>query len=157
MGEIFLQRGFGFSSVWASTRALCPPHQPQKQAYVERYHRSYKYECVLVHRPATLQEATEVTRAYQEHYNWQRPHQGRSCHNVPPFIAHPQLPHLPALPSEVDPDRWLDQVHGRAYIRHVGADGCVTVDGRSYYVGLQHKGKTVARLFNAPDRLFEVS
>src|SRR5215472_495070 len=67
---------------------VCPPHQPQKQAYVERYHRSYKYECLLVHRPATVQAAIEVTLAYQEHYNWQRPHQGRSCHNVPPRTAH---------------------------------------------------------------------
>ena len=134
---------------------VCPPHQPQKQAYVERYHRSYKYECVLLHRPATLQEATEVTRAYQEHYNWQRPHQGRSCHNMPPRMAHRELPQLPALPSEVDPERWVDQLHGQAYVRHVGADGCVTVDERPYYVGLQHKGKTVALLVNAPSRSFE--
>jgi hypothetical protein len=112
---------------------VCPPHQQQKQAYVERYHRSYKYECLLVHRPGTLQEASDVTRAYQEHYSWQRPHQGRSCHNVPPHIAHPDLPHLPALPFEVDPDRWVDHLHGRAYVRHVGTDGCVTVDERSYY------------------------
>ncbi len=79
-----------------------------------------------------------------------------SCHNVPPRIAHPDLPHLPALPSEVDPDRWVDHLHGRAYVRHVGADGCVTVDERSYYVGLQHKGKLVALLVNAPGRCFEV-
>ncbi len=135
---------------------ICPPHQPQKQAYVERYHRSYKYEWRLLHRPGTRHLASEVTRAYQEHYNWQRPHQGRSCHNVPPRIAHPDLPHLPALPAEVDPDRWVDRLHGRAYVRHVGADGCVTVDERPYYVGLEHKGKTVARLFNAPGRCFEV-
>jgi transposase InsO family protein len=25
---------------------ICPPHQPQKNAYVERYHRSYKEECL---------------------------------------------------------------------------------------------------------------
>jgi hypothetical protein len=135
---------------------VCPPHQPQKQAYVERYHRSYKYEWRLLHRPGTLQEAGEVTRAYQDHYNWQRPHQGRSCRNVPPRIAHPDLPHLPALPASVDPDHWVDPLHGRAYVRHVGADGCVTVDELPYYVGLQHKGKTVARLFNAPGRCFEV-
>jgi transposase InsO family protein len=135
---------------------VCPPHQPQKQAYVERYHRSYKYECVLVHRPGTLQEASDVTRAYQEHYNWQRPRQGRSCHNVPPCIAHPQLPHLPALPAEVDPDRWIDHLHARAYVRHVGADGCVTVDEWSNYVELEHKGKTVALLINAPGRCFEI-
>jgi transposase InsO family protein len=135
---------------------VCPPQQPQKNAFVERYHRSYKYECLLVHRPGTLQEATEVTQAYQEHYNWQRPHQGRSCHNMPPRLAHPDLPHLPALPAQVDPDRWVDHLHGRAYVRHVGADGCVTVDERSYYVGMQHKSKTVALLVNAPGRCFEV-
>jgi hypothetical protein len=61
---------------------VCPPHQPQKQADVERYHRSYKYEWRLLHRPGTLQEAGEVTRAYQDHYNWQRPHQGRSCRHA---------------------------------------------------------------------------
>jgi transposase InsO family protein len=135
---------------------VCPPHQPQKQAYVERYHRSYKYEWRLLHRPATVQAAIEVTRAYQEHYNWQRPHQGRSCHNVPPRTAHPNLPHLPALEASVDPDSWVDQLHGRAYVRPIGADGCVTVDERSYYVGLEHKGKTVALLVNAPGRCFDV-
>ena len=60
------------------------------------------------------------------------------------------------MPAQVDPDRWVDHLHGRAYMRHVGADGCVTVDERSYYVGLQHKGKTVALLVNAPGRCFEV-
>jgi hypothetical protein len=96
-----------------------------------------------------------VTCTYLEHYNWQRPHQGRSCHNVPPRIAHPDLPQRPSLPSETDPDRWVDRLHGRAYVRHVGADGCVTVDERPYYVGLEHKGKAVALLVNAPDRSFE--
>src|SRR5258707_14641267 len=59
-------------------------------AFVERYHRSYTYECVLVHRPSTLQEAMEVTKHYQEHYNWQRPHQGRSCQNMPPRTGFPR-------------------------------------------------------------------
>jgi Integrase core domain len=47
-------------------------------ALVERYHRSYKYECVIVHRPGTLQEASEVTRAYQEHYKMYRPLRGHN-------------------------------------------------------------------------------
>ena len=62
-----------------------------------------------------------------------------------------------SLPSEIDPDRWVDRLHGRAYVRHVGADGCVTVDERPYSVGLEHKGKAVAGLFNAPSRSFEAS
>jgi transposase InsO family protein len=136
---------------------VCPPHQPQKNAFVERYHRSYKYECVLVHRPGTLQEAMAVTKGYQEHYNWQRPHQGRSCRNLPPRLAFPELPRLPELPREVDPDRWLERLHGQAYVRHIGSDGCVTVDERPYYVGLDQKGKTVALLVDAVSRSFEVS
>ena len=135
---------------------VCPPHQPQKQAYVERSHRSYKYAWLLIHRPSSLQEAIEVTREYQQHYNWERPHQGRSCQNRPPCVAFPHLPPLPELPLEVDPDRWLDRLHGRAYVRHGGADGCVTVDDRSYDVGLEHTGKTVAVLIHAPVRQFEV-
>ena len=135
---------------------VCPPQQPQKNAFVERYHRNYKYECILVHRPSTLQEAMEVTKHYQEHYNWQRPHQGRSCQNVPPRLAFPHLPSLPALPREVDPDRWLQGLQGRAYARHVSSDGCVTVDERPYYIGLEHKGKTVALLVDAVNRSFEV-
>jgi len=135
---------------------VCPPQQPQKQAYVERFHRSYKYECLLIHRPGTLSATVEVTRQYQQHYNWERPHQGRSCQNLPPRVRFSELPGLPALPLEVDPDRWLERLHGHAYVRHVGSDGCVTVDSRPYYVGLEHKGKTVALLLHSPDRHFEV-
>src|SRR5690348_14105205 len=56
---------------------LCPPHQPQKNGFVERYHRNYKYECLLVYVPQSLVEVREVTEQYQQHYNEQRPHQGR--------------------------------------------------------------------------------
>jgi len=52
----------------------------------------------------------------------------RTC---PPGLAFPELPRLPELPREVDPDRWLEHLHGQAYVRHVGSDGCVTVDERS--------------------------
>jgi transposase InsO family protein len=36
---------------------ICPPKRPDKNPFVERYNRSYKYESLLVHRPETLQEA----------------------------------------------------------------------------------------------------
>jgi transposase InsO family protein len=52
---------------------VCPPKPPQKQAYIERFHRSYKYECLLIHRPGTLSATIEVRRQYQQHYNWERP------------------------------------------------------------------------------------
>ena len=37
-----------------------------------------------------------------------------------------------------------------------GGYGCVTVAHRPYHVGLEHKGKTVALLVDAPGRCFEV-
>jgi transposase InsO family protein len=107
---------------------ICPPHRPDRNAYVERYHRSYNQECLQVHRPSTLQEVREVTEQYMYHYNHERPHQGRSCGNRPPREAFPTLPTLPALPQMVDPDRWLQAIHGQAFVRRVGRDGCLDVD-----------------------------
>ncbi len=135
---------------------ICPPKRPDKNPFVERYNRSYTYECILVHRPETLQEAQEVTRAYQQHYNWQRPHQGRSCQDQPPRVAFPIRPCLPLLPQEVDPDAWLAHLHGRAYLRHIDTVGNVKVDEQSYYVGRERRGHSVARLFDAPAPQFQV-
>jgi hypothetical protein len=39
----------------------------------------------------------EVTEAFLQHYNEERPHQGQTCGNVPPRVAFPTLPTLPAL------------------------------------------------------------
>jgi len=138
------------------TPNICPVHQPQKNAYVERYHRSYKYECLLVHRPATLQEVEEVTERYQEHYNTQRPHQGRTCQDQPPRIAFPNLPTLPALPERVDPDRWLLACDGEMLHRRVGSDGCVDVDDRTYSLSQSLSGQMVALRIHAAKRVLEV-
>ena len=77
----------------------------------------------------------EVTKAFLQHYNEERPHQGRSCGNVPPRVAFPTLPTLPALPERVDPDAWLTPLDRKMYLRHVGRDGCVDVDLATYYIG----------------------
>src|SRR5437660_26154 len=37
---------------------ICPPHRPDKNAYVERYHRTYGQECIQRYQPTTLQEVT---------------------------------------------------------------------------------------------------
>ena len=73
---------------------LCPPQQPQKNAFVERYHRNYKYECLLVHVPQSLEEVRRVTEQYQQHYNEQRPRKAtRLCQSTTtsgiPHAAHP--------------------------------------------------------------------
>ena len=120
---------------------LCPPHQPQTNAFVERYHRNYKYECLLVHGPQSLEEVRRVTEEYQQHYNEQRPHQGRACGNQPPRTAFPTLPTLPPLPEVVQADRWLWRYHHRVFARLIGSDGCVTAHHEEYYLSTHLAGE----------------
>jgi hypothetical protein len=86
---------------------ICPPRRPDHNAFAERYHRSFAYECVRIYRPHDLESATAVTAAYQRFDNQERPHQGLSCANLPPRVACPRLPTLPPVPTRVDADRWL--------------------------------------------------
>jgi hypothetical protein len=135
---------------------VCPPHHPEKNPYVERYHKTYGQECLEVFRPATLQEVREVTESFKHHYNEQRPHQGRSCGNLPPSVAFPQLPTLPALPQVVDPDLWLQAIDGSAYVRRVGSDGCVDVNLEPYYIGKQWAGQYVTLHVESTSHIFSV-
>ncbi|EFH88043.1 integrase core domain-containing protein [Ktedonobacter racemifer] len=135
---------------------VCPPHRPDKNAFVERYHKSYGQECLHVQRPGTLQEVREVTEAFIQHYNWERPHQGCACRNVPPRVAFPTLPTLPALPQMVDPDAWLQAIEGQIFVRKVGADGCVNVDLAPYYISQQVAGQYMALQVVASERTFLV-
>lgn len=136
---------------------LCPPKRPEKNGYVQRYHRSYNQECLLIYRPTTLQEIHEVTEPFMQHSNHERPHQGRSWLDQPPRIAFPTLPKLPAVPDQVDPDRWLQSVHGHALSRRIGSDGCVEVDEEPYYIRQALAGQHVVLLVNAPEKCFDVS
>jgi transposase InsO family protein len=52
---------------------VIPPHRPDKNAYVERFHRSLGQECLQVHRPGTLSQVSERAFAFLTHYNDQRP------------------------------------------------------------------------------------
>lgn len=47
-----------------------------------------------MHWPQTLEDVKRVTEAYQYHYNYQRPHQGRACGNRPPRQVFATLPAL---------------------------------------------------------------
>jgi integrase-like protein len=135
---------------------LCPPHQPQKNGFVERYHRSYKSECLRVHQPQNLEEVKRVTQEFQQHDNWQRPHQGRACGNRPPRQVFETLPALPALPETVQADRWLARYHHRVFVRLVGSDGCVAVNREDYSLSTHLAGQKVALVIDAPSASFDV-
>ena len=123
---------------------------------VERFNGTYKRECLLIHRPATLERAREVTAAFRGHYNGERPNQARSCGNRPPLVAFPALPPRPPAPAEVDPDAWLGLVDGRRYVRKVLGGGTVAVEHQRYYVGKALTGQRVAVAVAAAERALVV-
>jgi hypothetical protein len=135
---------------------VCPPHQPQKNAFVERFHRTLGEECLSVQRPETLEQVKEVTESFEHHYNEERPHQGRACGNQPPRIACPSFPKLPAVAETIDPDLWLSRVNGQALVRKVQADASVTINHEPYYVPRQLVGHQVTCFINAPEKQFEI-
>jgi hypothetical protein len=120
---------------------ICPPHQPNKNAFVERFNRTQGEECLQVHRPATLEDVRQVTQDFRWHYNHERPNQALSCGNRPPYVAFPSLPKLPPLPDQVDPDRWLLAVHRKRFKRRVNANGSIQVDKHDYYVSTRLRGR----------------
>ncbi len=128
---------------------ICPPQRPDLNAFVERYHRSLKQECLLVMRPHTLEEVRDANEAFVQHYNDERPNQAISCGNRPPRVAFPSLPALPSVPGLVDPDAWLRYVHGQHFIRKVRHNGTVVLDDVSYYVQQALVGHYVDLCVNA--------
>jgi hypothetical protein len=107
---------------------ICPPQRPDKNAFVERYHRTLEHECLRSVQPGDLTSAQEVTATFRQHYNYERPNQAISCGNRPPCLAFGDLPPRPALPAQVDPDRWLKVLDGERYMRKVRANGTVSVE-----------------------------
>jgi hypothetical protein len=110
--------------------SICPPKRPDKNAFVERFHRSLGSECVEKCQPTEVGQVREVTSAYHQHDTWERPNQAITCGNQPPRVAFPEVPKRPALPEVVDPDRWLRAVQGERYARKVKRAGRVVLGER---------------------------
>jgi transposase InsO family protein len=126
------------------TPLICPPHRPDKNGFVERYNKTLKYECLLVSRPENLTRVRAVIGEFKEFYNYERPHQGKSCQNRPPRVAFPQLPALPLLPVMVDPDCWLTALENEHFTRKVSSNGSVQLDKYTYFLKQPElKGKYV--------------
>jgi Integrase core domain len=128
---------------------VCDPHHPEQNGFVERYHRTYQQECLALDRPADLEQATAVTAAFVRHYNLERPHQGLACANRPPLIAFAHVPTLPALPSTVDPHRWLTALDKLHLERKVDRYGMISIDLKRSYVSTQLIGHRVSLQLDA--------
>jgi hypothetical protein len=135
---------------------ICPPRRPDKNAFVERYNRTFEHECLRVLAPSDLATVQSVTAAFRQHYNHERPNQALTCGNQPPCVAFAAWPPRPCLPPTVDPDRWLEVLDGQRYGRKVRSTGTVTVDGVSYYVDQAWAGKYVSLRLDAHQRVFVV-
>jgi hypothetical protein len=129
-----------------------PLHRPDLNAFVERLHGTIEREYRQREQPGSLEATRESLPDFQHHYNTERPHQGLSCGNRPPAVAHPQLPLRPRLPDQVDPDRWLEACHGPCFARRVKANGTVLLDEQAYYVGSRYAGQAVVAQVDAPTR-----
>lgn len=134
---------------------ICAPHHPQQNGFVERYNRTYQEECLALERPTTLAQVQEVTTAFGRHYNVERPHQGHSCGNCPPFTAFPVLAPLPAVPTMLDPDGWLKAVDGMHLSRKVNSQGMVSVDLKRYYISSQLVGQHIVVHLDAQSRCMQ--
>ena len=96
---------------------VCPPQRPDKNPFVERYHRNFKYECQLIEKPTDLSSTVEVNQRYVRFYNFERPNQAITCGNQPPRAKFPDMPSLTPVPQTFDPNRWLSALTGKTYKR----------------------------------------
>lgn len=135
---------------------VCPPQRPDKNCFVERYHRSYDQEAIQIYGPATYEQVLEMNRDYRHHYNYERPNQALTCGNRPPRLVFAQVPPLPPLPTVVDPDRWLEAIEGHLFKRRVSATGTVALDKHDYYIRRELKGRTVLLQVDAANHQLQV-
>lgn len=135
---------------------ICPPQRPDKNAFVERYHRTYEYEGIRVYLPSNVTEVIDMNLDFKYHYNYQRPNQAITCANQPPRLAFPYLPQRPSLPQLVDPDGWLRAINGKLFKRRIDPGGRVKVDKHRYYIGQSYQGRYVVLRVEAETKQFVV-
>lgn len=135
----------------------CPPRRPDLKPYIERSIRTIKHENLYIHKPATEVDARTCLETYLSFYNYERAHQGFTCNNRPPMVAHGALPALRQLPKQVNPDKWVDIYHGETFKRQVTSNGSIKIDNHVYQVGRQFALKVATIHLNAIARTFQIT
>jgi len=136
---------------------VCPPRRPDKKPYVERCIRTFKHEWLDRFSLDTLADCYEALEAFPDYHNRQRIHLGRACGGRTPDEAFPELPILPQLPDEVEPNRWLTVEHGRVFRRRIRSNGSIQVDKHTYYVDQKHAKRPVLVHLDGKDGCFHVT
>lgn len=136
---------------------LCAPRHPQENAFVERYHRSRPGQNASptsglpawsrpVRRPRTLCSTTissDPTRRCPVATSRHAP----PSRNCPAYVPCKRL---------VDPDAWLDGLHGWHVERKVDAHGMVKIDLKQYYVSSKLVGHRLSLQLDAKARCLHV-
>jgi len=135
---------------------ICPPRRADLKPFVERYQRTVEHEWILIHRPSNVQQSQELLEEKRYFYNAERPHQGRSCNNRPPYVAFPRLPPLPHLPETIDPDGWLRAFHQHVLDRRVTSNGSIQAGKDRYYISRKLQGQRVVIRINADEKHLHV-
>ena len=69
---------------------IYPPHRPNLNSHVERYHKSFGQECVAVQKPGDLTAVREMLPGYIQHDNADRPKHAVTCGNHPSRASSPE-------------------------------------------------------------------
>jgi hypothetical protein len=136
-------------------RASVRPND-QTNPFVERYHRSFKYECQLIEKPTDLSSTVEVNQRYVRFYNFERPNQAITCGNQPPCVKFPDMPSLTPVPQTLDPDRWLSALTGKTYKRKLDSKGCFQLGNQTYYVQQNRRGQVIVIWVDGQKRTLNV-
>ena len=74
-GPQFIAKGFKeFIRICGMTHVRTSPYYPQSNGKIERWHGSFKSECIRPGTPLSLEDARRMTAHYIEHYNNRRLH-----------------------------------------------------------------------------------
>lgn len=71
-------------------------------------------------------------------------------------IAFPELPPRPTAPTLVDPERWIEALDGKRFVRKVQQNTSVKLDTQRYYVNRELVGQQVSLIIHAADRTLSV-
>lgn len=135
---------------------VCPPRRPDLKPFVERTIGTLKREWLERFSEKTMIEINENLDKFLLYYNNERSHFGRACNGKTPNQAFPNLPSLPHLPEDVDPDRWVKAYNGRVFRRTVNSNGIIQVDKHHYYIGKEWSKRPVLVRLDAESKSFHI-
>lgn len=136
---------------------ICPPRRPDKKPHVERCVGTFKHEWLDRFSLNTMADCYEASESFPHYHNTERVHLGRACDGRTPDEAYPNLPKLPRLPDNVQPNKWLTVQHGRVFRRRIRSTGVVQIDKHTYYVNHKLAKRPVLIHLDGHNRCFRVT